>query len=74
MDRKAIPAGNDDIFQNPREGPGCWERMDPPPSSFLDLAVGRVRRRAGGRGLLMALVNPLTLIPWTIGSQKWGLL
>lgn len=52
------------------------ERTDPPLSSFLGLAAGRVGPRAGGRGLLMAPLKPLTLIQETMGSLhlffSWG--
>lgn len=71
VDKKAVQAGNDSIFQNPKERSECQERTDPPPSSFLSLAVGRVKPRAGGRGLLMTALEPLILIQWTIGSLHW---
>ena len=65
VNRKAVQAVGDGIFQNPREGSECQDREW---THLLGLAVERVRPRAGDRGLLMASLKPLTLSQWTIGS------
>lgn len=59
VDKKAAQARHDGIFQNPREESECQDREW---TYLLGLAVGKVRPRAGKRGIFMASLNPLTLI------------